>query len=270
MAKTTPKVLKFDPSLAQAIGLNEAIVISQIDHYLKIASKNDKFKTDDDGTKWTYNSLGEWEVQFPFWSRATIARTLNNLTNSGLIISRSRARRGERKWSFEYTLNYDKLASLPEVKCTQIETKTENEPNVVKMRQRDGQMYAKRDKEPENTKISNTKISFPHKKDKATLVGKGENTARPISQADLEADMSSDELDTLQSKYPNLDDDRLSSYFAQQRGYYFGKYKTRAELLGKVEALIEQESRKPRRVGIHFEDPTMNPFYRGLRVGIQE
>lgn len=267
MTKLTPKVLKLDPLLAQSVGLNEAIVISQVDHYLKLASKNDKFKTDDDGTKWTYNSLREWEIQFPFWSKDTIGRIFRRLEKMGLLKSRSRARRGERKWSFEYTLNYEKLASIPEVKCCTFDTKTENQSNVALLIQRDSQMLQICDKEPENTKRSNTKTSFAKKQDEATYVEQGENTARPISHDDLTADMSSNELADLQNKYPNLDEERLQSYFIQQKGYWLGKYKTRAELMGKVEALIAQESRKTK---VAFQDPSMSPFYRGMRVSVQE
>lgn len=264
MAKTTPKVLKFDPVLAQAVGLNEAIVISQVDHYLKLASKNDKFKTDDNGTKWTYNSLREWEIQFPFWSKDTIGRIFRKLESEGYIYSRSRARRGERKWSFEYTLNYEKLASLPEVKCCSIDTKTKNEPNVALLIQRDNQMLQICDKEPENTKISNTKISFPHKKDKVEPYGEKENYS-----PDLTPSLAC--LTVLKEAYPNIDETLILSYWKQQAGYYVGKLKSEEELKGKVVSLIEQESRKvTRAVGVYFQDPAMNQFPRGLRVGVQE
>ncbi len=47
------------PSLAKKIGLNEAIILQQINYWL-IDSKKEI-----DGRKWTYNSIKAWNEQFP-------------------------------------------------------------------------------------------------------------------------------------------------------------------------------------------------------------
>ena len=49
------------PSLACAVGLNEALILQQF-HYWLQHSNNIK-----DGHKWIYNSYQEWHKQFPFW-----------------------------------------------------------------------------------------------------------------------------------------------------------------------------------------------------------
>ena len=83
------------PSLAKAIGLNEAIFIQQL-HYWSLKSK--------DG--WVYNTYEQWQEQFPFWSTRTIQRIVRNLEESGLLISRQDNDFDRKKY---YQIDYDKL-----------------------------------------------------------------------------------------------------------------------------------------------------------------
>lgn len=77
--------LTFQPSLAVAIGLNEAIVLQQI-HYWITNQKNKGYEQD--GYKWVYNTYAEWkETNFPFWSENTIQRTFASLEEKGLVVS---------------------------------------------------------------------------------------------------------------------------------------------------------------------------------------
>lgn len=61
------------PGLAAVIGLNEAMVVQQLHYWLR------RSKHEHDGRKWIYNTLGEWQVQFPFWNEATLQRTMKSL-----------------------------------------------------------------------------------------------------------------------------------------------------------------------------------------------
>lgn len=99
--------LVIQPSLAAAIGLNEAIVLQQV-HYWIQGGKSGK---EIDGVRWIYNSLSDWQDQFPFWSESTIYRTLNNLEARNLLKTGNfNQRRGDRtKW---YTLAYDEIHFL--------------------------------------------------------------------------------------------------------------------------------------------------------------
>ncbi len=93
------------PSLAVAIGLNEAIVLQQI-HYWLQRSTNER-----DGRCWVYNSVKEWQAQFPFFSNATLRRTLESLEKQGLIVTakHNRAAFDRTKW---YAIDYEALAAL--------------------------------------------------------------------------------------------------------------------------------------------------------------
>lgn len=67
------------PELAAQIGLNEAIVLQQIYYWTR------KNKHVIEGKSWVYNTYENWQEQFPFWSVATITRTLKSLEKQGLI-----------------------------------------------------------------------------------------------------------------------------------------------------------------------------------------
>jgi hypothetical protein len=68
--------LQVIPTLAKEIGLNEAIVLQQL-HYWTLRSK--------DPERWIYNSIEEWQSQFPFWSADTIKRTWKSLAKKGFV-----------------------------------------------------------------------------------------------------------------------------------------------------------------------------------------
>lgn len=88
------------PGLAVAIGLNEAIVLQQI-HYWIMGMGNK-------GNGWIYNTIKEWQDQFPFWSKRTILRTFKNLKKSGLVLSKKhKTTSWDRKNT--YTIDYDEL-----------------------------------------------------------------------------------------------------------------------------------------------------------------
>lgn len=93
------------PKLANAIGLNEAIVLQQI-HYWLGKSTNVR-----DGYTWVYNSYPEWQEQFPFWSIDTIKRTIHKLEKTGLLVSDSfnTMKMDRTKW---YRIDYDSLSEM--------------------------------------------------------------------------------------------------------------------------------------------------------------
>jgi len=91
------------PSLATKIGLSEAIVLQQI-HYWLTKSAN---VVDDE--PWVYNSISDWQKQFPFFSESTIKRILKKLEQQELIKSAcfNKLKMDRTKW---YTINYASLA----------------------------------------------------------------------------------------------------------------------------------------------------------------
>ncbi len=93
------------PSLAKAIGLNDAIITQQLHYWLE----NPKAGVEREGFKWIFNTYDEWQENFPFWSVSTIKRTFLDLEEKGVVISAQMdaKSRDMRKY---YRLNYEKLA----------------------------------------------------------------------------------------------------------------------------------------------------------------
>lgn len=90
------------PKLANAIGLNEAIVLQQIHYWI---NKKTNFK---DERYWVYNTLKELNDQFPFWSQKTIQRTISSLKNKELLITGNYNKAGFDKTVW-YSIDYFKL-----------------------------------------------------------------------------------------------------------------------------------------------------------------
>lgn len=100
------------PELAVKVGLNESIILQQLHYWL------DKSKHVKDGRRWVYNSYADWQEQFPFWSEATIKRTITKLENQGYILTGNYNKKAfdRTKW---YTINYGMIYEpLDEVKMT--------------------------------------------------------------------------------------------------------------------------------------------------------
>lgn len=90
------------PELAVAIGLNEAIILQQLHYWIKKSHHNYH------GRAWVYNSMTNWQAQFPFFSDRTMRRAFDNLHNSGLIIKGNFNKLKFDKTSW-YSIDYDKL-----------------------------------------------------------------------------------------------------------------------------------------------------------------
>ena len=94
-----------DRELATVIGLNEAIILQQMQYWIKKSTHEIDDKT------WIYNSVSQWKEQFPFWSESTINRTIRNLEEKGLLFigNYNRDRRDRTKW---YSINYLQLDNI--------------------------------------------------------------------------------------------------------------------------------------------------------------
>ncbi len=96
------------PTLAQYIGLNEAIILQQIQYWCKNFEASSDTKHYKDGKWWVYNSISDWKKNFPFWSERTIIRAIENLKEYGLIITGN-----YNSLPFDrtlwYTIDYEKL-----------------------------------------------------------------------------------------------------------------------------------------------------------------
>lgn len=98
------------PSLAIAIGLNEAIFLQQIQYWLASS------KHIHDRRKWVYNTTEEWAKQFPFWSESTIKRIVATLRDAGLLLTRNDLNQHPFDRTLWYSIDYEVLESvIPEL-----------------------------------------------------------------------------------------------------------------------------------------------------------
>ena len=99
------------PSLAKAIGLNEAIILQQVKYWETRESGKVV-----DGRRWVYNSVPEWQNQFPFWSFDTVRRALKSLRDLGVLDCQKLSDNPFDKTLY-YAINYQQLATVVMANC---------------------------------------------------------------------------------------------------------------------------------------------------------
>ncbi|QBO36950.1 DnaD domain protein [Periweissella cryptocerci] len=107
--------LVFMPSLAKEIGLNESIVLQQVQYWIN------KSGVKKDNHIWIYNTYEEWLEQFSWWSMSTLKRTFSSLEKDGLLISGNYNRMAidKTKW---YSIDYKVLENRVSRPSGQIDT----------------------------------------------------------------------------------------------------------------------------------------------------
>jgi len=125
------QALQVLPSLALALGLEEAIAIQQL-HYWLNNTKNEG-RIDEDGNKWVYNTYAQWkDDNFPFWSEDKVQRIFLSLEKQGVVITRQldAHKRDMKKF---YSIDYAALCAMDDAILRPSNTAKVND---VKMNQR--------------------------------------------------------------------------------------------------------------------------------------
>jgi hypothetical protein len=115
--------LVIDKKLAKIIGLNQAMILQQVHYWLELNKKN-KINFHE-GKHWTYNTINEWQEEFPFWSKETIKRAFNKLRDLGIIqVGNFNVYKMDR--TLWYTIDYEKLNEC--IRSNSLDGDVENEP----------------------------------------------------------------------------------------------------------------------------------------------
>jgi len=110
-----PHPMRIDRDLAAEIGLNESIVLLQIEYLISISNK------ERDGRLWTYQTLADLkDVYFPWWSVTTLHRIVKNLEQRGLIVIGNYNKLGYDRTQW-FALNEEGINSLHSVAIFQNE-----------------------------------------------------------------------------------------------------------------------------------------------------
>ncbi|MGE9832134.1 DnaD domain-containing protein [Ligilactobacillus salivarius] len=116
--------LVIQPKLAELLGdLDEAVILQQIHYWLE---KRLNIK---DGYSWVYNSMVEWNKQFPWLSLKTLKRKFKSLEDKGLLITGNynKAKFDRTKW---YRIDYGAFSNLGNALGQNDLTNVSNCPNA--------------------------------------------------------------------------------------------------------------------------------------------
>ncbi|MDN4495122.1 hypothetical protein [Ureibacillus aquaedulcis] len=94
------------PTLAVALGINEALILAKLDSLLETSSVSKE------GHIWCKHTYHQWHTHFPFRCKKTIERAIRKLEKHGYIISITTFENGlmdKTKW---YRIDYDKMQQL--------------------------------------------------------------------------------------------------------------------------------------------------------------
>ena len=90
------------PKLAKALGLNESIILQQIEYWLKTS------KHIIDGRRWIYNTIEEWAEQFIWCDKRTVRRCLDKLRSCGILLTGNFNKRQADR-TLWYSIDYEAL-----------------------------------------------------------------------------------------------------------------------------------------------------------------
>lgn len=74
----------FDTTVAQELGVNEAIFINNLQFWLRKNQANEKHRYD--GRTWTYNSRRAFVELFPFWTERQVRHLIDKLIDKGIVL----------------------------------------------------------------------------------------------------------------------------------------------------------------------------------------
>ncbi len=94
--------LVVNPELATRIGLNEAIVLQQVNYWINDKEQGVNFE----GRRWVFNSYESWVKQFPFWSADTVKRAFTSLVKQGCL-DVEQLNKSQHDRTNYYTINHD-------------------------------------------------------------------------------------------------------------------------------------------------------------------
>jgi len=94
------------PTLAVALGINEAIFLQQLHYWI------DRAGSEHDDRLWVYNTMDEWLTQMPWLSHRTLERIIANLREKGFIVATAVFNESKMDRTLWYAIDYDKVESL--------------------------------------------------------------------------------------------------------------------------------------------------------------
>lgn len=222
------------PSLAAAIGLNEALLLQQLHYWLRHA------KVEHEGKMWIYKTYESWHEQdFKFWSVRTIKRIVNHLIDLNLLLVKRLSSNSFNRVN-HYTINYIELAIITKEHAVSIAVVDSDRLAQSKMpsshqhsdtlAQSDSDRLAQSLREQEETNKENIHISGNEKND--DVISVMNKNAQSI------LDWQAPSKETMQAELVragsilNMTDDQYQIYVDDFKGHFEQNALTGKPLLG--------------------------------------
>ncbi len=103
--------LQVIPSLAEALGVNAAILLQQINYWIKHSEREGDERKFKRGRWWTYNSYADWQKQMPWLSESGVRKLVKKLRDANLIAV-VKHKSQDQDHTLWYTINYEAVDSL--------------------------------------------------------------------------------------------------------------------------------------------------------------
>lgn len=110
-----PTGTRIFPDLAVEIGLNESMLLLQLEFWISISGH------EYDGQQWTYQSTRGMQKTFPYWSHTTINRTIKSLLDKDLIIDTREFNEKSYDKTRWFALNHTGLSKLKSIRIDDFE-----------------------------------------------------------------------------------------------------------------------------------------------------
>lgn len=167
-----PHAMRISPELANEIGLNESIVLLQVEFLMRLNTE------ERDGKQWIYHPLEYWhEEHFIWWSVTTIGRIFKSLEKMGLIFINGKYNKLGYDRTQWVALNYEGLAKLSSIKVSgDTDAIYQNDKSIVQI---DKSIYQN------DTAIYQSEPTIQEDYKKTIDKSEGKESARPLSELAL-------------------------------------------------------------------------------------
>ncbi|WGL95858.1 conserved phage C-terminal domain-containing protein [Arsenophonus nasoniae] len=130
LLKTRPQIVI--PELAARIGLNESLVLQQVQYWLTETDSGIKHE----GRRWIYNTFEKWLEQFPYFSEKTLKRAFTSLKKIGVLSIEQLNKRNHDRTNY-YAINYDHEVLTDHFDVDEKPAKPARKPSKIRIGQND-------------------------------------------------------------------------------------------------------------------------------------
>lgn len=174
-----PNAPRLNPALACEIGLNESLLLLQIEFFISVSG------IEKDGQKWIFNSTRDIRDKwFPFWSHHTINRAIKSLENKKLIDTTTRYNKAKYDKTRWFTLNYQGLSGLESIAVKGYATRSEQNETGSEQNATGSNQYETTIQETKKETLKRDDVQAPPENEPAPVIQEPKETPSSPSYGD--------------------------------------------------------------------------------------